>query len=369
VATDTFFTPAEAKAIADKRANRRNLNVVRLGFFPLLFFEIFRRSPGWHSSSTEAAFAAIPDSAWAWWLVTYTGLLGYFIFCWTSAFHETIHQTLSISNTFNKHLGRVIGAVIFIPYTTYRETHIRHHAYLNRPEDWELWPYSNPESPRWFRRLFVCFDLLGGLSGAIVVYGRIFFVRPSPISRESRRLIRNEYLWSLGFWGVLTIGLTLSHNWLNFVLVWLIPLTIAGFLQTGRKLTEHLGMASYDPLLGTRTVNGVSWWTRLCSFMNFDIFVHGPHHRHPRAAHTALGELMDEYIRANPDCEFPVYPSYWRATVKMLPWFFRNPGVGMNVGAAPPTRSKDERVQNFVADVSHEVLDGQDVTVGALGDA
>ena len=46
---------------------------------------------------------------------------------------------------------------------------------------------------------------------------------------------------------------------------------IAGVLQTMRKLTEHLGMASYDPPLGTRAVIGQNWLTRLGSFMNFDI--------------------------------------------------------------------------------------------------
>ena len=41
--------------------------------------------------------------------------------------------------------GRLLGTMMFTPYTAYREVHIRHHAYLNTPRDWELWPYSDPQ--------------------------------------------------------------------------------------------------------------------------------------------------------------------------------------------------------------------------------
>ena len=201
------------------------------------------------------------------------------------------------------------------------------------------------------------FDLLFGFCGAMIIYGRIFWPKNSPLSESSRRLIRREYLASAICWSGLAVYLTLSHTWLDFLQVWWIPLTIAGFLQTMRKFTEHLGMASFDPLLGTRTVRGSNWLTRITSFLNFDIFVHGPHHRHPRVAHTSLGELMDDYVDANPQRELPVYRTYARATLAMLPWLIRNPGVGVNVGAADPSASKAPgEVKDFVQDVSREVL-------------
>jgi hypothetical protein len=115
-------------------------------------------------------------------------------------------------------------------------------------------------------------------------------------------------------------------------------------------------MASYDPLLGTRTVVGTTWWTRLCTHMNFDIFIHGPHHRHPRMAPGQLRGIMNEYQMTNPTVAYPVYSSYWRAVCSMLPHLLRNPGVGMNAGAAPPAREQSSMVDNFVADVSREVL-------------
>ncbi|MBQ16358.1 MAG: fatty acid desaturase [Planctomycetaceae bacterium] len=358
MSSDTRFTPEETKAIAEK-TTKWNLSAVRLGFFGFLILEIVWRTtgyPGWISNNGQD-----PN---LWWQLTYTACIAFFVFCWTSAFHETVHQTLSSHNNFNKHLGRVIGSVVFIPYTAYRETHIRHHAYLNRPEDWELWPYSDPNRGRGFRRLFAMVDLLLGLVGAMIVYGRIYWCKNSPISSQSRRQIRNEYIYAVGLWIALASWLTLSANWLNFLEVWLLPAMIGGSIQNLRKFTEHLGMASYDPLLGTRTVRGTNWITRLSSFLNFDIFIHGPHHRHPRVAHTSLGKMMDDYVVSNPDRDFPVYGTYLQASLAMLPWLVRNPGVGMNVGAAAPATAKAFDIRDFVQDVSREVLENEDVSIG-----
>ena len=71
--------------------------------------------------------------------------------------------------------GRVIGTMIGVPYSIYRESHIRHHAYLNKPYDWELWPYSDPKASLWFRRVFVWFDLFLGMLGAMATYGDCSF--------------------------------------------------------------------------------------------------------------------------------------------------------------------------------------------------
>ena len=89
--------------------------------------------------------------------------------------------------------------------------------------------------------------------------------------------------------------------------------------------------------------------------MNFDIFVHGPHHRHPKVAHNQLHAKMREYKETTQE-EFPIFATYRKAAAAMLPFLFRNPGVGMNAGAAHPDAEKQQDVQNFVADVSEEVL-------------
>jgi fatty acid desaturase len=108
--------------------------------------------------------------AWSWpaetWLVRtfWTFFTAYFLFCWTSCFHETAHQTLTRWRWIDMAIGRILGTAMFVPYTVYRESHIRHHAYVNRPNDWELWPYSDPHCSRTFRRVFVFLDIWFGLS-------------------------------------------------------------------------------------------------------------------------------------------------------------------------------------------------------------
>jgi len=137
-----------------------------------------------------------------------------------------------------------------------------------------------------------------------------------------------------------------------------VPQTVAGIYQNGRKLTEHLGMESYDPLRGTRTVVGDNPITRLCTFLNFDIFVHGPHHRHPRVSHDRLEALTRRYVAEAKGQGLPIYTTYASAFRAMFPWMLTNPGVGVNVGAAAPSKPTRE-VDNFVSDVTKEVLEGE----------
>ena len=302
-------------------------------------------------------FLAVPWPADTWVdRIFWTSFTAYFLFCWTSCFHETAHQTLTRWRWMDISLGRVLGTLMLVPYTVYREAHIRHHAYVNRPYDWELWPYSNPGCSKGFRRGFVVFDIVFGFLASPFIYSRIFFHRDSPLkSRAIRRTVWLEYAAIVLFWGLIFAKLTYTHTWMGYVTVWLVPHMIAGVMQTMRKLTEHLGMASYDPMLGTRTVIGNNWITRFGSFVNFDIFIHGPHHRHPRLAQNHLEEKMNEYLSKNPGTNYPVYTSYLQATAAMLPYLWRNPGIGMNVGAGPPRQTRLAEAPNFPADVTQGV--------------
>lgn len=336
----TEFSQEERAAIANRRTALRFL------FFPLQVASMWLIAFPW------------PADHWAarvfWILVT-----SYFMFCWTSAFHETAHQTLFRSQRLSVLLGRVLGWLMFVPYTAYRETHIRHHAYMNKPNDWELWPYSDPHASAGFRRAFVWLDLLLGVVAAPIVYGRIYFHPDSPLKPEQRRAVRNEYLGMVAFWGAI-LALTAYYDaWWALLLVYFVPQMLAGIYQNGRKLTEHLGMESFDPLRGTRTVVGDNFITRACTFLNFDIFVHGPHHRHPRVSHDQLAALTRQYVAEAKGQGLPVYTTYASAFRAMLPWMFTNPGVGVNVGAAAPAAKPEREVDNFVGDVTKEVLEAK----------
>ena len=330
----TAFTQAELAALPEGRTGRRFL-AGRL--FPVGMWFLAHPWPAAHWSVQ----------------LFWTVLTGYCLFCWTSCFHETVHHTLCRSQKTNIVFGRLLGMVMCTPYTAYRETHIRHHAYLNRPNDWELWPYTDPHASRLFRIVFAWCDLLLGSITAPYIYGRIFFHRNSPLTAPAQRAaVRMEYLLSLLVWGM-TLGLVAWFDaWHGLVTTFLVPYALAGMLQTGRKFTEHLGMQSFDPLLGTRTVIGQNAWTRLCTEVNFDIFIHGPHHRHPRMAHRELASKMHEYEQQHPETPYPVYSTYTRAIRAMLPFLLFNPGSGLNAGGnlAEPT-SDSPPAEDFVSDV------------------
>jgi len=330
----TAFTADEQQAIVEKGF------LLRMGCLPGAAIGVYFLGHPWPADVWQVR-------------VLWTLYTAFFLFCWTSCFHETAHQTLTRWRWLDIGLGRLLGTLMYVPYTVYRESHVRHHAYVNRPNDWELWPYSDPDCSRTFRRVFVFFDIGLGFITSPFIYSRIFFHPNSPLkSPEIRRTIRLEYAGIVLFWSLIVAKLAYTGTWQRFVMVWLVPQIIAGIMQSMRKLTEHLGMGSYDPLLGTRTVIGDNWATEFCSFMNFDIFVHGPHHRHPRLAQNHLKEKMDEYQSRNRGTNYPVYPSYLKATMAMLPYLLTNPGVGVNVGAESPdqTRVTDD-IENFPADV------------------
>lgn len=251
---------------------------------------------------------------------------------------------------------------MFVPYHCYRESHIRHHAYLNKSTDWELWPYSDPNASLWFRRLFCWFEIPFGIFTSPWVYGRIYFHKNSPLTDPTvRKAIRGEYIAIAVFWSITLTVVTYTNTWPQLIAAWFIPHLIAGVYQTFRKFTEHLGMQSYDPLLGTRTVIGSGLVTKLCTYLNFDIFVHGPHHRHPRYRHDALCDRMREYQEENPELTYPVFTSYWQAIYDVLPAIAFNPGVGMNAGATAPSGEKSHDISDFGEDVVQEILQPEDV--------
>lgn len=301
-----------------------------------------------------------PDDGWLF-RILWTAIAAYGMFCWTSCFHEAAHLTLCGSERFSVIVGRVLGTVIFVPFHLYRESHIRHHAYLNKSNDWELWPYSDPTCSVWFRRIFCWLEMPFGVFTSPYVYSRLYFHPNSSLDNQQvRRMIRNEYLAIVVVWTAVLVIVTATATWKAFLIAWVIPHAIAGFFQTMRKFTEHLGMQSYDPLLGTRTVIGNGLITRICTYLNFDIFVHGPHHRHPRYRHEALCERMSQYVQQNPEISYPVFRSYWHALADVFPVIIRNPGVGMNVGAPPPSTEKPHTIVDFSEDVTSEILNPDD---------
>ncbi|OYW19144.1 MAG: fatty acid desaturase, partial [Planctomycetales bacterium 12-60-4] len=142
-----------------------------------------------------------PNDHWAVQTV-WTLILAYSLFCWTSCFHEAAHHTLCGSKPFSILIGRILGTMMFVPFSVYRESHIRHHAYLNKPTDWELWPYSDPSTSLWFRRLFCWLEIPFGVFTSPYVYSRLYFSPKSPLRHLAvHRTIGWEYVGIVVVWG------------------------------------------------------------------------------------------------------------------------------------------------------------------------
>lgn len=269
------------------------------------------------------------------WLIqsAWVAILTFCWFCVAGAFHEATHHNLFSRLFWNIWYGRLMGMMIGIPYTVYKETHRRHHAYLNTPQDYELWPYSDPRCSLTFRRFFVWLDIIAGVFTAPYIYGRIYHDKNSGLNEKVRRTIFWEYISVGVFWLVVIGGLYLfalqtGFQWSDFHVIWILPLLLSPCVNTIRKFVEHLGMTSLDPILGTRTIVPGNFLTRFFCYFNFDIAVHGPHHRYPKAHHYELEAKMRAFVQEHPETPTPQFSSYLSAIWDMVPCLWIRPATG-----------------------------------------
>ncbi|WP_145944388.1 fatty acid desaturase [Fuerstiella marisgermanici] len=294
------------------------------------------------------AFPIIACIGQCWWMANYSPtnmaasmiwipLLAYAWFCIGGLTHEIVHGNLNSTPLVVTVSAKIIGTVLGIPHTVYREVHMRHHAYLNTPLDWEMWPYSDPRASLRFRRIFVWFDIVFAVVATPIIWGRICFSKESPVPLPIRRTMKIEYCGIAVFWlGTIGTGIWM-HQTGRFQFqpehfIFALPPLLATAVNGLRKIMDHVGTSSFDPLHGTRTVVGPSFITRTLSFFNFDLAVHGPHHRYPKLECSSLKQRMEEISEANPGQRYPIFPSFFAAFVDTLVAMVRNPGVGVNAG-------------------------------------
>ncbi|MBD3671924.1 MAG: fatty acid desaturase [Planctomycetaceae bacterium] len=254
-------------------------------------------------------------------------------YCISGCLHEMGHMTLLKNQSHSLWIGRMVGMILVIPFTCFRATHLTHHARMCTVEDYELWPYCKPIFSLTFRRIFCLFDLLLGTISAPIIYSRIFWKRKSPLTPQESAAVKFEYWLSILFWGAIAalIVVLLMDDIVpreRLSVWWFAPLAFAAMLNTFRKLIEHVGLPSCQPMLGTRTVQPSNWIARLISYGNFDLNLHGPHHRHGMAKHDQLQAKLDEYLEDQPAGRELVFHSYTAAAWHTLKCVCKSPGVG-----------------------------------------
>jgi hypothetical protein len=86
-----------------------------------------------------------------------------------------------------------------------------------------------------------------------------------------------------------------------------------------------------------------------------NVFIHGPHHRHPRLTQDQLEGKLDKYLASDCHTIYPVHSSYLRATTAMMPHLLTDPGIARNAGSSVPGETRLADVANFPTDVIRDM--------------
>lgn len=88
-------------------------------------------------------------------------LLPIFLFRAFAVMHEAVHNSLSDSRTINTVFGQIYGTLCFLPFSSWRATHLEHHLWagnlerdptMRLPKDFERFPHSSKQLIRfWWR--------------------------------------------------------------------------------------------------------------------------------------------------------------------------------------------------------------------------
>ena len=244
------------------------------------------------------------------------------------AFHEAAHGSLCPNPRVNDALGVFIGVFSFMGFSLYRAAHHSHHSYLGTDRDEELWPFVKTDRPRWFRRLAAFCELFLGLIYTPLLFLRAL-VRPGSVICNRNR--RRRIWWELGLialvWSGVLATVAYFQAWTYLLVLYVIPATLAGFMQSLRKYIEHMGMTGSTVLSSTRSVVNPGLLGRFLAFTLFNEPYHGVHHKYARLPHMVLPEFADDLIPSNPPAEREPFPTYRHAMLDMLPTLL-DPKVG-----------------------------------------
>jgi fatty acid desaturase len=282
---------------------------------------VFEHWPAWRlwplmflAVALGSAAAELPDHWWPLLLVIWPAL-GTVIFLFVIAFHDASHERLHPVHPLNEFFGHMAGTLMFIPFEVYRYAHARHHAYLGTERDPELWPFTMPGTPRVFRVLVATLEIVLG-----ILYTPLLFLRAvvvGGVTRQERRRIVIGYALCVVVWATVLVLVYDFHLWKVLVTAAIVPMTIAGVLQTLNKYAQHLGLHGSTVLGMTRTVVDEHPAGEVVSNTMFYNDYHGTHHRYAKIPYYNLPSATP-YTLANAQEFCPVYPNLFSTFVAMF---------------------------------------------------
>ena len=268
---------------------------------------------------TEIALALVLFEGGSLWLVLpLVFIASHFMHGLLVGFHEATHGMLRENRRFNDFDGILIGMFSWMSFSLYRAAHQTHHAHLGGQRDEELWPFVDPEMPRWARILAAFLELTMGLLFTPFLFFRTFLRTGSPIrSRKVRRRIWVEIGLMVTVWiGVLS-AVAHWHAWPYFLWTYLAPAAIAANLQSWRKYIEHVGLTGLTVNSATRNIVSETRLGRIVAFTLLHEPFHGVHHLRAGVPHAELPQYATELQPASAEEQIP-FISYRHALLDLL---------------------------------------------------
>ncbi len=242
-------------------------------------------------------------------------------------FHEATHWGYRKNRFLNDFNGVLMGTISYNSFTLYRMLHQSHHVHFATKRDVELWPFNDPNSPLWQRRLVAFIELNFGLAFTPFLFWRAFFCKGSEVRNPKiRRRIWKELILIVVFWTVTFTLVAHYQVWPWFFWNYLIPAFITGNLQSWRKYIEHIGLNGNTPLSGTRSIISDNWLGRLISLSLLHEPFHGVHHIQGKMPYSEMPEHSD-WLAPSEVGDTEPFPSY-RAAIADLIRQLPDPQVG-----------------------------------------
>lgn len=253
-----------------------------------------------------------------WLSVVLVLLAGHFMHGVLIGFHEASHGLLRKSRKFNEFDGVFIGILSLTSFSLYRAAHQTHHMHLATERDEELWPFVDPKSPRWLRRLAAFLELTFGLWFTPYLFLRTFFRANSPIrNKRVRKRIWQELIGIVAFWTVVVATVAWLGLWKYYFCMYLIPAMMAANMQSWRKYVEHVGLRGTSATGATRSIVDEGWTGKFLAYTLLHEPFHGLHHRHLGVHHWELPARASELAPKTPEETAP-YPSYRLAVMDLI---------------------------------------------------
>lgn len=259
-----------------------------------------------------AAVGLAVDRWWVW--VPVWAAIAFLIVGLAGVGHDCVHGTVVGPRWANTVIGHLVTLPVTLPFGTYRQFHLLHHADTVGPDD--------PEGPpgnfttRWQYLTYMA--LLGPGFLAMIWWSTISGAigRPPKWARTEHSRAALRTAWAVWLPGVVVLAVLsassdlVRHVWLYPWLITLVP--VLPFVL----LSEHYAGRAEDGILRNTYTIASNPVTR---FAVFNINFHTAHHLLPRVPSASL-RALDAEVRPFAERTAPGYLAFHRRIWCSLPW-------------------------------------------------